>query len=109
MGVYLPNMDMPTRCEYCNLCSDDGYCLAMGGYSLWDVLPDDADCFPDDWKYDGCPLVPVPPHGDLIDRHDLKNKEITIDYDEWDDTFEDGLLFVANLIDNAPTIIEEER
>lgn len=49
--------------------------------------------------------IPVPKHGDLIDRYDLKNKKITIDYDEWDDTFEDGLLFVADLIDNAPTII----
>lgn len=56
-----------------------------------------------------CPLILVPPHGDLIDRRDLKNKEITIDYDEWDDTFDDGLLFVTNLIDNAPTIIEAEE
>ena len=54
-------------------------------------------------------LIPVPPHGDLIDRYDLKNKNIIIDYDEWDDTFEDGLLFVADLIDNAPIIIEAEE
>lgn len=53
--------------------------------------------------------VPIPPHGDLIDRRDLKNKEITIDYDEWDDTFDDGLLFVTGLIDNAPIIIEAEE
>lgn len=53
--------------------------------------------------------VELPPHGDLIDRRDLKNKKITIDYDEWDNTFEDGLLFVADLIDNAPTIIPAEE
>jgi len=53
--------------------------------------------------------VELPPHGDLIDRCDIKNKEITIDYDEWDDTFEDGLLFVTNLIDDAPTIIPADE
>jgi len=51
----------------------------------------------------------LPPHGDLIDRDDLKNKEITIDYAEWGDTFDDGLLFVTDLIDNAPTIIPTEE
>ena len=56
-----------------------------------------------------CPLAPVPSHGDLIDRYDLKHKKITINYDEWDDTFDDGLLFVADLIDNAPTIIPAEE
>jgi hypothetical protein len=52
---------------------------------------------------------PVPKHGDLIDKYDLKNKKIAIDYDEWDDTFEDGLLFVTDLIDNAPVIIPAEE
>lgn len=53
--------------------------------------------------------VPKTPHGDLIDRDDLKNKSITIDYDEWSDCFDDGLLFVTNLIDEAPTIIQAEE
>lgn len=53
--------------------------------------------------------IPVPDHGDLIDRHNLKHKKITIDYDEWDDTFDDGLLFTTGLIDNAPTIIPADK
>ena len=73
---------MPGSCEECDLCNDDGYCLAMhgdlcndDGYclamhgdSLWDALPEGAEYFPTGWKYEGCPLVEVPaPHGDLID------------------------------------------
>ena len=59
---------MPGSCEECDLCNDDGYCLAMHGDSLWDALPEGAEYFPTGWKYEGCPLVEVPaPHGDLID------------------------------------------
>ena len=58
---------MPGSCEECDLCNDDGYCLAMHGDSLWDALPEGAEYFPTGWKYEGCPLVEVPaPHGDLI-------------------------------------------
>lgn len=86
-GIYIPGMEMPGSCYDCPL---------LYVTSLCDGSKD-------------CPLVPVPEHGDLIDRYDLKNKEITIDYDEWDDTFEDGLLFVADLIDKAPTIIPADK
>ena len=54
-------------------------------------------------------LVPIPPHGDLIDRDALKNKKIIFDSDEWDDVFDDGLLFVMEQVDNAPTIIPAEE
>lgn len=53
--------------------------------------------------------VPVPPHGRLIDADALKDTEIIFNRDEWEDTFDDGLLFVTDLIDNAPTIIPAEE
>ncbi len=100
MSVYIKGMEMPTSCHEC-VAGYGGCCY---------VAPADADGIcPDHGRADFCPLVPVPDHGDLIDRHDIKNKEITIDYDGWDDTFEDGLLFVADLIDNAPTIIPASK
>lgn len=72
MSVLIKGMEMPKSCEDCALCTSDGYCMAMGGDSLWDVLPEEATFFPSDWKYEGCPLVEVPePHGDLIDRDSL--------------------------------------
>ena len=104
MGIYIKSMKMPERCWDCDLCYDCYYCrpLSVRFYDREDFEPGER-------RLSDCPLIPVPPHGDLIDRDDLKNKEITIDYDEWDDTFDDGLLFVTDLIDNAPTIIEAEE
>ena len=51
--------------------------MATGGDSLWDALPKEATFFPDDWKYEGCPLVEIPAHGRLIDADALKE---TLDY-----------------------------
>ena len=92
MGVYINGMELP----------DKNHLVLVEIDSNGDVFA----------AYDGgrtklvqYKAVPVPPHGDLIDRYDLKNKEITFDHDEWNDTFHDGLLFVTNLIDNAPTTI----
>ena len=68
MSVLIKGFTMPGSCEECDLCNDDGYCLAMYGDSLWDALPEGAEYFPTGWKYEGCPLVEVPAlHGDLID------------------------------------------
>lgn len=53
--------------------------------------------------------LPPVPHGDLIDRDALKNKKIIFDSDAWDDVFDDGLLFVMEQVDNAPTIIPAEK
>lgn len=70
--ILIKGMEMPKSCEYCDLCSDDGYCMAMGGDSLWDVLPEEAEYFPTGWKYEGCPLVEVlAPHGRLIDENNV--------------------------------------
>lgn len=40
----------------------------------------------------------------LIDADELKNRKIVIDYDKIEDTFDDGLLFVCDLIDKSPTV-----
>lgn len=73
MGVYIKGMEMPKSCCACYLkmnCDDcEGYecvCLPLRtkiGY-LDDLLTDK--------RRDDCPLVPVPPHGDLIDRDKLE-------------------------------------
>lgn len=65
MGVYLPNMEMPTSC---------GDCKAFVCYRQW--AGDAGDCFCGITKSDAivgarnadCPLVPVPPHGIDYDR-----------------------------------------
>ena len=62
-----------------------------------------------DYQREPFKCVPVPtPHGRLIDADELKNREIVIDYDEIENDFSSGLVFVADLIDQSHTIIEAE-
>lgn len=58
MGIYLPNMEMPKSCEACELAKHfDGY--------------QENDCPFNAFSYYDCPLIPVPPHGRLIDADAL--------------------------------------
>ena len=59
MGVYIPNMKMPEHCGECRF-AVDGWCYAYGKPNI--------DALANDGRTNFCPLVPVPPHGDLIDR-----------------------------------------
>lgn len=71
MGVYIKGMEMPKSC---------GDCKAFVCYKQW--AGDRGDCFCGITKNDAkeneknadCPLVPVPPHGDLIDRDALEKE-----------------------------------
>ena len=66
MGVYIKGMEMPTSC---------GDCKAFVCYRQW--AGDRGDCFCGITKSDckagaqnaDCPLVPVPPHGRLIEKN----------------------------------------
>lgn len=66
MGVYINGMMLPSNCSVCPLRMEqkDGSCGGCRAESIW-YGPED------DWKYKArpnwCPLVPVPPHGRLID------------------------------------------
>ena len=68
MSVLIKNMEMPTSCDDCEFCKRaigyDWCCIPMGkGRSK----PLDEPVIKPDW----CPLVPVPPHGRLIDADAL--------------------------------------
>lgn len=56
MSVYIPGMEMPTSCAECRFYGE--YCYAKGDENKGSKLP--------------CPLIPVPEHGDLIDRDKLE-------------------------------------
>ena len=102
MGIYLPNMEMPTEGEYnmtLYVCSD--------GSAYMDVIsfPVDKDKFE---------AVPVPPHGRLIEAEPLIDycKRFIEAYD-YSKLFQDKarrheLLNMVGEIASAPTIIERE-
>ena len=101
MSILIRGMEMPTSCRACHLkinCEDceglECVCAPLHqqiGY-LDDLLTDK--------RRDDCPLVPVPPHGDLIDRDALLDTA-TI---HWSQTTNESC-FPIDEIENAPTII----
>ena len=59
-----------------------------------------------------CPLVEIPPHGDLIDRDKLKNDIPETDADCFENCRDCTLLYqedVWDIIDDVPTVIESEE
>lgn len=61
--IAIKDMEMTESCEYCNFCTSDGECMAMGGGVLWEFLPDDAEYFPNGWKCGMCPLIDLTDDG----------------------------------------------
>lgn len=56
-----------------------------------------------------CPLVPIPPHGDLIDRDALEVNDGWMNEDRERNVLQTHITFVySNDIANAPTIIPAE-
>lgn len=109
MVIYLPNMEMPKNCEECDLSK-------TRHSSLGDII----DCkyigtvgakFKDtnnilNNRHPDCPLIEVPPHGDLIDRDELMVELMDSDLDHLQ---RDDWKEVIQIIDDAPTIVPAER
>ena len=60
MGVYIKGMELPCACVFCELYEADLY-WCRGAKK-------EVPYSPEDKRAKFCPLVPVPPHGDLIER-----------------------------------------
>ena len=69
MGVYIKDMEMPKSCCACHLKMNCDDCEGLECVCV--PLHQQIGYFDDllaDKRRDDCPLVPVPEHGDLIDR-----------------------------------------
>jgi len=94
-GIYIPGMEMPASCGFCPFenHTDDGYeCRINGCLTEYQKRPD------------GCPLVPVPDHGRLIDADAVRTQ---IDKDRPGRAYKDA--WTLTVIDHAPTIIPAEE
>ena len=111
MGVYI-NVEMPKSCRACHLkmnCDDceglECFCVPLHqkiGY-LDDLLVDK--------RRDNCPLVPVPPHGRLIDA-DALWVEINKICDRRDAAIITDLTCIQQILSalrHSPTIIPAEE
>ena len=93
MGIYISNLEMPKRGMVVNIYADGRV----------------TNHFDEFGKTIG-KAVPVPPHGDLIDRAALLEtiKEARKKDPEIEDVYIDDYFMVAEWVVSAPTIIEAE-
>lgn len=107
VGIYIKDMAMPEICNECPLFNEDeGKCKITGKNVPWVwKYPDDYQC--NDQIYliqNWCPLVKVPPHGDLIDKDQLF--EDVRESLAMTDEFKEGLLL---WLDVNETVIPANR
>ena len=89
MGVYINGMEMPEHCGVCRF-AVDGWCYAYGKPNI--------DALANDGRTNFCPLIPIPPHGRLIDA-DAYEKYLK---DNW-------IPANLNALDAQPTIIPADK
>ena len=111
-SVLIRGMEMPKNCKECMFADFDDvdfdyelYCTANGKYA-------DLDMYDHPMGWD-CPLVEIPtPHGRLIDadKIDYRNHAMHDGTGQLvvADNFMNGVLWINDCIDRAPTVIEAE-
>ena len=114
MSILIKGMEMPKDCNKCPFLDyEEGFCFASGvkhksGWYEFTLCPSGIE----DSRHKDCPLVPVPPHGRLIDADELENKCQRLARDEWNRST--GTLWgyayatFESDVEDAPTIIEAE-
>ena len=104
MSVLIKGMEMPSRCNMCqlrDLCFDYYICRAK---KLNDGLYLDVDDVKDR-RHIKCPLVEVPtPHGDLVDRDDLIDEINRVTFAE---RYDYNVAY--DIVTSSETVIEMEE
>ena len=102
MGVYI-NMEMPTNCGECPFYWEQ---RGVNKESVEEGYRTDRERHPD------CPLVPVPPHGRLIDADDFIKRINELVRQAHTDGFDLGAAWYTAFIRHielAPTIIPADK
>lgn len=104
MSVLIPGMEMPIDCCDCPMSGDYRMCCSLmpGVPALYAEF---TDAIKTNRRHKDCPLVPVPPHGDLIDK-DVMCEECRRVAEEYDGIYPDCTYCPAHL---SPTIIPASK
>jgi len=95
MGVYIKGMEMPENCALCPVW-DAGNCLVASETIICEYTKRPSDC----------PIVPVPPHGRLVDADRLLSEHIKQKYYHLPNG--DTAIPIID-VEHAPTIIQAEE
>lgn len=115
MGVYIKGMEMPQNCHECRLYEGDIYYCSAADKEI--DISDSSE-----GKCQFCPLVPVPPHGRLIDADALMRefekaertmeqhgREYSCSFMSSSQELSTEWYCVEDMLENAPTVIEAEE
>ena len=105
MSVLIRGMGMPTSCFDCPI-SHFAYCRAIA-CGITGKTISAPDC--EQKRMQDCPLVPVAPHGRLIDAGKIGLTEFEIILCQKGNPFKNALEMLLEKIENAPTVIEAEE
>ena len=123
MGVYIKDMEMPKSCEECvieghyeNSYGDEYGFFCPFGYKAYTRETRDSG------RLDVCPLVPVPPHGRLIDADALMHeidkaesvmekhgREYACSFLSTSQEISTEWYCVEEMVNNAPTVISADK
>lgn len=102
MSILIKDMEMPESCFECPFMFARRYCRAD-----LTLNPYQGEYAELTGRLVGCPLVYIPPHGDLIEREavNLSDFEIVL----CDGDYKEGLKMLLEKAASAPTIIPAEE
>ena len=106
MSILINDMEFPTSCLECPL---------TDGHSASCLITEQSVYFFINKRHNDCPLVPIPPHGRLIDADALIRgikADAIWEYEptnEYDSGIRAGAMAVMRSVRNAPTIIPAEE
>ena len=116
MSIYIKGMEMPTNCSDCPLCYDMMECSASN-IRFFKVKEQVFDFCTE--RHPNCPLIPVPPHGRLIDADALhklfEDQWHYLQVLDWNENptaeaMQSGINWCINTMhDDAPTIIPADK
>ena len=103
-GIYIPGMEMPTSCDMCWALDD------YGDYPRCRIAEEQRGYnFPvREQRMGNCPLVSIPPHGDLIDRDALREsiRESVEECHKWADEVDKDTMMYARISQSLGTFVE---
>ena len=107
MGIYIPGMEMPKACVFCELYESDRFWCSASRKEI--------DCDNYESVAHFCPLIPVPDHGRLVDADSLRSTmyheafETDSPMQKWDSGCWIRYKMFERAEEAAPTIIPADK